>query len=160
MCNILDLLVLLYCAVQRNILGLDSRAAVTSGSADVSGAQVFDSLLHQAGNHPLVEPLHCDAGVSKIPVCDQCGKTFKHARNIKRHYQAYHQMYCLPCEHCNQFFSRTDKLRAHMRNQHGIGKKLVCSKCKLHFPGEIYLEKHYRETGHDQNWWGWTLWRS
>ncbi|XP_076460728.1 uncharacterized protein LOC143293577 isoform X22 [Babylonia areolata] len=87
-------------------------------------------------------------GTPKTPECELCGKKFKHARNIKRHYQVCHQMYVLPCEHCTQFFSRTDKLRAHLREKHGIGEKLVCRLCKQHFPGDLYLEKHYRETGH------------
>lgn len=84
----------------------------------------------------------------KAAVCNQCGKVFKHARNIKRHYQVLHQMYVLPCEHCSECFSRSDKLRAHMRDRHGIGEKLVCRSCKQHFPGDIYLEKHYADTGH------------
>lgn len=136
-----------------DIRGMELKVKMTSGQVDSTDPQGLDSLLQQSQLQPLgsTMPFDLESGVTKTPVCDQCGKTFKHMRNIKRHLQAFHQMYVLPCEHCTKYFSRTDKLRAHLRDVHGIGEKLVCRRCKQHFPGEIYLEKHYSETGHDED---------
>lgn len=111
-----------------------------------------DSLLHQAVLLPFSDTLDLAdiagrGGMKNLPQCKECGKAFRYARNIKRHYQVFHQMTVLPCEHCNETFSRTDKLRAHIRSKHGIGEKLACTICRKCFPFEWHLERHKTECG-------------
>ena len=48
------------------------------------------------------------------------------------------------CDLCDVTCSRSDTLRAHLRNQHGVGEKLVCPKCRAPISSKISLDRHIK----------------
>lgn len=80
---------------------------------------------------------------SRGPVtCPECGKMIKQARNLGRHYQVCHQATIYPCDFCDSTFNRSDNLRTHIRDKHGIGEKLACPFCSKSFRSRSALDKH------------------
>ena len=76
--------------------------------------------------------------------CTVCGKLFNQAGNRTRHQKMCHRadpVLCR-CHVCGQAFNRADNLKIHIREKHGIGEQLVCSKCWKRFRSKVSLTTH------------------
>jgi KRAB domain-containing zinc finger protein len=65
--------------------------------------------------------------------CNQCGKDFKRAHDLKRHRVSQHEdLY--KCDFCVKSFSKTE-LKSHKCN-------IICKQCGKEFKRKKYLKKH------------------
>lgn len=74
--------------------------------------------------------------------CMNCGKLFSFPGNRLRHEKMCQQVSLVPCPVCHQAFARSDNLKTHIRQVHGIGEQLVCSLCGKKFRSKIRLDEH------------------
>ena len=110
-----------YWSPQRSILALQNRADI-AGCANVMPSRAV------AGKY----------------ACTVCGKLFNQAGNRTRHQKMCHRadpVLCR-CHVCGQAFNRADNLKIHVREKHGIGEQLVCSKCWKRFRSKVSLTTH------------------
>lgn len=85
-----------------------------------------------------------DRAVDGKYACTVCGKLFNQAGNRTRHQKMCHRtdpVLC-QCPVCGQAFNRADNLKIHVRERHGIGEQLICSKCWKRFRSKVSLVTH------------------
>lgn len=74
--------------------------------------------------------------------CDRCQKTFTRAWTLSRHQASCKSVCLIPCDFCDQAFSRVDNLKVHVQRVHGIGPSLRCPNCALRFRSKVSFDKH------------------
>ena len=74
--------------------------------------------------------------------CDRCQKTFTRAWTLSRHQASCKSVCLIPCDFCDQSFSRVDNLKVHVQRVHGIGPSLRCPSCALRFRSKVSFDKH------------------
>lgn len=81
--------------------------------------------------------------------CDRCHKVFTRAWSLSRHQVSCKSVCLIPCDFCDQSFSRVDNLKTHVQRVHGMGPSLRCPNCALRFRSKVGLDKHLVSCGSD-----------
>lgn len=79
--------------------------------------------------------------------CEHCKKIFTRPSSVLRHQQTCGNLCAIPCELCDQTFTRLDNLHVHMQVKHGLGPSLECSKCGKRLRSKIKLHEHIANCG-------------
>ena len=84
--------------------------------------------------------------------CEQCGKSFSLAKNLKRHIRSAHEDHKnYECEQCGRNFTMEQTLRRHFLTIHEKQNIVQCDKCDKYFSRKQYLKEHIRSVheGHE-----------
>ncbi|CAB4031103.1 Zinc finger 653 [Paramuricea clavata] len=77
--------------------------------------------------------------------CDECGKMFKRAGNLKRHMKTHSEKE-YECSHCHKKFDRMDNLNRHMEmhERRGAEREYTCNVCSEVFHNIFPFQAHQR----------------
>ena len=73
--------------------------------------------------------------------CNQCGKMYKTAKNLKRHIAAVHSEKRLECDECGKIYSTIRALNHHKKFVHVL-KSFKCGQCKFRSKTNWNLKNH------------------
>ncbi|XP_041811834.1 zinc finger protein 2 homolog [Chelmon rostratus] len=112
-----------------------------SSETEVSDEDWTESREPQAGLNSVINNMRNADRESFI--CSECGKTFGHKTNLKRHMRCHTGEKPFGCSFCSKRFNRREHLTAHMRCHSGE-KPFSCSVCNSSFSHGWSLDKHMR----------------
>ena len=84
--------------------------------------------------------------VSGEPVCEVCGKRFRHMKTLKKHMDQ-HMGQMVKCTGCDKQFKSESQMKAHHRVHHN-GFKFACTLCPAKF---IYKNQYESHLVHEHN---------
>ncbi|GBG31351.1 Zinc finger protein 786 [Hondaea fermentalgiana] len=79
----------------------------------------------------------------KDNVCSTCGKAFRHANELRLHWEVVHNGVRFTCKTCGKSFTRKFHLDTHVRTTHE-GQRFACEICKRVFTRKSDVQRHVR----------------
>lgn len=81
--------------------------------------------------------------IAKMLTCDQCGKNCSNAKSLDAHIRCYHRDHT--CSICSKVFKTYDLVRKHVRNDHDVKPRHLCSLCGTAYSSAYTLRVHMEE---------------
>jgi uncharacterized Zn-finger protein len=75
--------------------------------------------------------------------CTRCGKRFRDAYGLRRHFASHTGERSIPCNFCEKRFTELNDLHVHLRTHSGE-KPYECPICKQRYRQKAHLISHYR----------------
>ncbi|XP_065203109.1 zinc finger protein 239-like [Planococcus citri] len=108
-----------------------------------NGRKYYTKEINKGGKSQINIDPEDEHSISKIFICDICGKKFSHRSSVLYHFHSKHgENKLYNCSECNKKFSSNRLLKRHFKRIHSVIRMSECIQCHATFITENQLEDH------------------